>query len=40
MLERVDAKPQDPASTPTSIRQQGPRELAIDWADLRVRIRA
>ena len=33
MLERVDAKPQDPASTPTSIRQQGPRELAIDWAD-------
>jgi len=33
MLERVDANPQDPASTPTSIRQQGPRELAIDWAD-------
>jgi ATP-binding protein involved in chromosome partitioning len=36
MLDRVDTKLKDPASTPTSIRQQGPRELAIDWSDGRV----
>jgi DUF971 family protein len=38
MLRHVDSKLQDPASTPTAIRQQGPRELAIDWADGRVSI--
>lgn len=33
MLAGVASELQDPAFTPTSIRQQGPRTLAIDWAD-------
>lgn len=33
MLGTVDAKPESAAHTPTAIRQQGPRQLAIHWAD-------
>jgi ATP-binding protein involved in chromosome partitioning len=34
----MDAQRDEPAATPTSIRQEGPRELSITWADGRVSV--